>query len=77
MARERIEIAVKRIEAALARVERAANDTQRHQADAQPHQQQTDFAEPDEGLLIRHEALRRSVSASLAELDALIGALEK
>ncbi|MFA7595847.1 MAG: hypothetical protein WCY92_05780 [Novosphingobium sp.] len=70
MSRDRIDIAVRRIESALARIESAAGDTERHAPEPS-------LVEPDEGLLIRHEALRQSVRASLAELDALIGALEK
>jgi hypothetical protein len=66
MGRERIELAVRRIEAALTRVEAAARNRQVGASLA-----------PDQALLNRHEALRQTVSASLAELDALIGVLEK
>lgn len=54
------------MEAALARLETAARNARAGNS-----------AQPDAALVNRHEALRRSVNASLAELDALIGVLGK
>lgn len=64
MDEERISKAMARIDAALARIEQSAAKGAR--ADASAAQ-----------LVARHEKLRESVSASLAELDQVIGALEK
>ena len=58
----RIEKAVGRIEAALARIERANASTSANPGNAE--------------LVARHEALRESVSASLADLDRLIERIE-
>ncbi len=66
MERDRVHAAIARIETSLARVERAM-----HRARA------GDSAQPDIALTNRHDALRQSVRASLAELDAVIGALGK
>lgn len=65
MGDERISQAMGRIEAALARIERASAE----RASAAP----SGNAE----LVARHEALRESVSASIAELDTLIGRLDR
>lgn len=65
---DRISKAVGRIEQALARIE-----TQAALARSGPRH----AADDDSELAARHEALRDSVSASLAELDTLIGGLEK
>jgi|InoplaM3SPM_1038593.scaffolds.fasta_scaffold117699_1 hypothetical protein len=61
---ERIENAVQRIEAALARIAGAA--------DAVAPQ-----APSVSSLVVKHEALRETVSATLKELDDLIGAMER
>lgn len=64
MSEARINNAVDRIEKALARIETQAA-LSRHSDDS------------DRELAARHEALRSRVAASLAELDTLIGGLEK
>ena len=68
MSSDRIQNAFDRIDRALARIET--------QAALASHATPADGA-PDAGLAARHEALRDSVSASIAELDALIEGLEK
>ncbi len=60
--------AMERIEAALARIERASREA------AQPRPQDSS---PDSDLAERHEALKKSVSVSLSQLDELIGKLEE
>ena len=62
MDRERTLQAIARIEAALVRLEAASRGAS---------------VGPNPALVRQHEALRRSVSASLSELDVLIGALEQ
>ena len=62
MEREQTLRAIARIEAALARLEAASEKP---------------ATAPDSTLLARHEALRQTVSATLSELDTLIGALER
>ena len=69
MADERIPDAMARIEAALGRIERAASERPAATAST------TDNANAAE-LVARHEALRETVNASLADLDRLIGRLE-
>ena len=67
MSAERIHIAMDRIDRALARIET--------QAALACHPSAPDGA-GDDALAARHAALRDSVSASIAELDRLIGGLE-
>jgi multidrug efflux pump subunit AcrA (membrane-fusion protein) len=62
MEREQTLRTIARIEAALARLEAAYN---------------APATAPDSALPARHEALRQTVSATLLELDTLIGALER
>ena len=64
MSETRINNAVDRIEKALARIETQAALSRHSGSD-------------DSELAARHEALRERVSASLVELDTLIGGLEK
>ena len=61
---ERIETAVQRIEAALARIANAG------EAGPPP-------ASSVSSLVVKHEALRDTVAATLKELDDLIGAIER
>ena len=68
MSSDRIQNALDRIDRALARIET--------QAALVTHAAPTGDT-PDAGLAARHEALRDSVSTSIAELDALIEGLEK
>ena len=68
MGQQRISQAMERIEAALVRIERASADRFADRAAAG----QTAGA----ALVARHEALRESVGATIAELDTLIGRLE-
>ena len=68
MSSDRIQNALDRIDTALARIET--------QAALVSHASPEDGA-PDAGLAARHEALRESVTASIAEIDALIEGLEK
>ena len=69
MKREQTLQAIARIEAALTRLE-AAGLHARPAPDA-------DLFNRHEALTNRHETLRQSVGSTLAELDTLIGALEK
>lgn len=62
MKREQTLQAIARIEAALTRLETAGPRA---------------IPAPDADLFNRHESLRASVEATLAELDTLIGTLEK
>ena len=62
---ERIERAIARIETQAALAASSAGRANRSQAVA------------NAALVARHEALRESVAASLGELDALIGGLDK
>ncbi len=64
MSETRINNAVDRIEKALARIETQAALTRHTGGD-------------DSALAVKHDALRNSVATSLAELDRLIGSLEK
>jgi hypothetical protein len=64
---KRVEQALARLEAAAARIEAAA---------ARPAPSTTS-ASPDFALINRHEALKDTVAASLRDLDALIGRLER
>lgn len=64
MSGERIESAVQRIEAALARIAGAA-DAVAPQAPSVSH------------LVVKHEALRETVTGTLKELDDLIEVLER
>lgn len=64
MSGDRIEQAVQRIESALARIADAAEAVGPTQTSVS-------------GLVVRHEALRESVSATLRDLDDLIGRIER
>jgi hypothetical protein len=74
MTSQRITNALDRIDRAMARIETQAALA----SHAAPPTGLGDAADPDDsGLAARHEALRRSVTASLAELDRLIEGLER
>jgi hypothetical protein len=65
MADQRMTLALARIEKALDRIDTASSQRQASDKPAMA------------ALVARHEALRESVSGSLADLDALIGKLER
>lgn len=72
MSAERITQAMDRIDRALSRIETQAA-LSRHSSNAAP--ENDDAGDCD--LAQRHEALRKQVQSSLAELDTLIESLEK
>ena len=72
MSAERITQAMDRIDRALSRIETQAA-LSRHSGNAAPENDDAG----DSDLAQRHEALRKQVRSSLAELDTLIESLEK
>jgi len=71
MSEDRIESAVQRIEAALSRIAGIAD------AEKTGAKGGAETSPPVTALIEKHEALRDSVSDTLAELDILIGEIEQ